>query len=121
LVKFTHRSIASTYPFWCAKEYFSRRERRDERRRKEIESLADSSSAGVLRSASLIETGDERRRRKRKGRSESSKGKTRNNRKLFLPAAYKPGQKVPKGFYYSGGEMWTCRGLHVAQSSEVRH
>ena len=64
---------------------------RDERRRKEIESLADSSSAGVLRSASLVETGDERRRRKRKGRSESSIEKARNNREIFLPAAYKPG------------------------------
>ena len=90
MVKFTHRSIASTYLFWCAEDYFSRRER-DERRRKEIESLADSSSAGVLRSASLVETGDERRRRKRKGRSESSIEKARNNREIFLPAAYKPG------------------------------
>jgi hypothetical protein len=94
---------------------------RDERRIKEIESFADSSSVGVLRNASLVETGDERRRRKRKGRSERSKGKTKNNRKLFLPVAYKPGLKVSKGFIYSGGQIQTCRGLYVARSNKVHH
>ena len=75
MVKFTHRSIISTCLFWCTEEYFSRRERGDERRRKEIESLADSSSAGELRNVSLVETGDERRRKKKRREIESSKAR----------------------------------------------